>query len=141
MKLFPLIKHLLLEHKLTIDKSVKDFSDEKLKYANIFIEFVCSYLKLEEECDVVLTNDRSNGISTGGYNPETNKTYILIKNRAPIDYFRTISHELKHQEQRELGQINQGSGFDGSPEENSAHAFAGLMMRKFSEKYPEIYNL
>ena len=141
MKLFPLISYLLLEHKITIDKSIKNFDDEKLKYLKLFIDFVCSNLKLEEECDVVLTNDRTNGMSTGGYSPSTNKIYILIKNRAFIDFSRTIAHELKHQEQRELGLLTPEAGKDGDKFENESNAFAGVMMREFSRKYPGIYDL
>lgn len=143
MKLLPLVQHLLLENKLTLDKSVPSdsFGEEKLKYTKLFIDFVCSHLQVKEDCDIILTYDRTNGLTTGGYSPDTNKTYILIKNRAPIDFFRTISHELKHQEQRELGILDGKSGLDGSKHENAANSFAGIIMRKFSKKYPEIYDL
>ena len=139
MKLLPLIEHLLLEHKVTLDKSVEDFSEEKLTLVKKFINFVCSNLEIREECNVILTWDRSGGITTAGYNPNNNETYIYVKGRLLADLMRSISHELKHQEQREMGLLNDKSGDTGSSEENAANSFAGVMMRKFQENNPEIY--
>ncbi len=142
MKLYPLIGHLLVEHKLSLDKSVKDFSEEKIKYLKLFIDFVCHQLELKEPCDVVLINDRKKyNITTAGYNPSNNKTYIWINGRHFIDICRSTSHELKHQEQRELGLLTPESGKDGDKFENDANSFAGIITRKFSKKYPEIYDL
>lgn len=143
MKLLPLVQNLLLENKLTLDKSIPkgEFGEEKIQLTNKFIDFVCSQLKIKEDCDIILTWNRTNGMTTGGYNPSNNKIYILIKGRLCVDFYRSISHELKHQEQRELGLLTPESGKDGDKFENDANSFAGVIMRKFSKKYPQIYDL
>ena len=142
MKIYPLIEHLLVDHKLSLDKSIQDFSEEKIKYLKLFIDFVCHQLELKEPCDVILVNDREKyNINTGGYNPLNNKIYIYCKNRLLVDIDRTAAHELKHQEQRELGLLTPESGMDGDKFENEANAFAGLMNRKFNKKYPIVYEL
>lgn len=142
MKLYPLVKHLLVEHKVSLDKSVENFSNEKIKYLKIFIDFVCYQLELKEPCDVVLISDRKKyNITTAGYSPNDNKTYVWIDGRHFIDICRSISHELKHQEQRELGLLTPESGEDGDRFENQANSFAGIIMRKFSKEYPQIYDL
>ena len=142
MKLYPLIKHLLLEHKLSLDKSVQNFNKEKIKYLKLFIDFVCTTLELQDSCDIVLINDRKKyNITTAGYNPSNNKTYIWVNGRHFIDIIRSISHELKHQKQRELGILTPESGKDGDKFENEANSFSGTIIRKFQRKYPEIYDL
>ena len=55
------------------------------------------------------------------------------------DVFRSISHEMVHHRQSEMGQLNARSGDDTSPEEGMANRVAGIAIRKFGRKYPEIY--
>jgi len=141
MKLLPILEQLLLEHKVTLDKSVEDFSNEKLTLIKNFINFVCSNLKIKENCEVTLTSDRSNGMTTAAYQPSTNKTYILVQGRHIVDICRSIAHELKHQEQRETGSLQPDSGEDGDKWENEANIFSGIMMRKFSRENPDIYDM
>ena len=142
MKLLPILEHLLLEHKVTLDDGVEDFSEEKLTLIKKFINFVCSNLEIKEECDVILVNDREKfGLTTAGYNPSNNKTYIWVLGRHILDICRSSAHELKHQEQRELGELTPEAGEDGDKFEDQANSFAGVMMRKFSRENPEIYDL
>lgn len=62
---------------------------------------------------------------------------VVIKDRHPIDILRTLAHELTHWKQR-LSNIEM-NGEDGSETENQANAIAGIILRKFSEKYPEYF--
>jgi hypothetical protein len=62
---------------------------------------------------------------------------VVSKDRHPIDVMRTLAHELTHWKQRLEGQDLDGS--DGSPTENQANAVAGIIMRRFGEKYPEYF--
>ena len=60
-----------------------------------------------------------------------------------VDVLRSISHELTHHKQNQLGELenNPNAGDDGSPIENEANAKAGELIRIFGKQNPEIYNL
>lgn len=73
--------------------------------------------------------------SFGQFNNDTIK--VVVKNRHPIDVARTISHELVHWKQKIENLTLDGS--DGSETENQANAVAGIIMRKFGNKYPEYF--
>lgn len=62
---------------------------------------------------------------------------VVSKGRHPMDVMRTISHELVHWKQRLEGQ--EMNGEDGSETENQANSLAGVIMRRFAEKYPEYF--
>lgn len=63
---------------------------------------------------------------------------VIVKDRHPMDIMRTLSHELVHWKQRLEGQELDGE--DGSDTENEANAMAGVIMRRFGEKYPEYFS-
>lgn len=63
--------------------------------------------------------------------------YVGLANRHPNDILRTLAHELVHYKQDTEHQLNDLSGETGSPEENQAHAVAGVVMRHFNKQYPE----
>ena len=77
--------------------------------------------------------------SFGKYTPETNELRVVFANRNLADAFRTLGHELKHNEQRIKGNVDPTSGDTGSDIENEANAFAGIAMREFGQKYPMIF--
>lgn len=62
---------------------------------------------------------------------------VVCLNRHPIDVMRTISHEVVHWKQKEIGAEMDGS--DGSETENQANALAGTIMRKFGKMHPEYF--
>lgn len=63
--------------------------------------------------------------------------YLAIADRHPNDILRTLAHELVHFKQFLDHKLNQYSGTTGSPEENEAHAIAGVIMRHYNKKYPD----
>jgi Zn-dependent peptidase ImmA (M78 family) len=73
----------------------------------------------------------------GMYVNDENVLYVALANRHPNDILRTIAHELTHYKQDIDNQLNDESGTTGSPEENEANAFAGIVMRHFNKQYPE----
>ena len=75
--------------------------------------------------------------SFGMYVNHENTIYVGLANRHPNDILRTIAHELTHYAQDQEHRLNDQSGQTGSPEENEAHAQAGVIMRHFNKKYPE----
>lgn len=62
---------------------------------------------------------------------------VVIKNRHPMDVARTLAHELTHWQQKVTGQDLDGS--TGSTTENDANAIAGVILRKFGERYPQYF--
>lgn len=66
-----------------------------------------------------------------------NSIKVVTQGRHPLDVMRTIAHEITHWKQMLDGQEMDGS--DGSDTENEANAMAGIIMRKFAEKYPESF--
>ena len=58
-----------------------------------------------------------------------------------LDVLRTLAHELTHYKQYLKKQLNKDSGKTGSPQENEAHAKAGIIMRHFNKLYPNLINL
>lgn len=73
--------------------------------------------------------------SFGEFNGSTIK--VVSKGRHPMDVMRTLAHELVHWRQRLEGQEMDGS--DGSDTENQANSVAGIIMRRFAEKYPDYF--
>jgi len=55
------------------------------------------------------------------------------------DILRTLAHELVHRKQNELDPLGKEDGKTGSPVENEANAAAGVLLRKFGEYRPEIF--
>ena len=76
----------------------------------------------------------------GKYENGRHVLYLGINNRHPIDIFRTFSHEMVHYKQDLLKHLGPNSGDTGSPEENEAHAVAGVIMRRIDKQYPEFLN-
>ena len=73
----------------------------------------------------------------GKYDDKTNTVYLALDNRHPVDILRTFAHELVHYAQDTRHELNHDSGATGSPEENQAHAEAGIIMRHINKLYPE----
>lgn len=70
---------------------------------------------------------------------ENNKIVVQVQNRQIMDILRTVAHELVHYHQHQRGSY--GSGIAGSPNENQANQIAGTIVRKFGEKYPNMFTL
>jgi len=62
---------------------------------------------------------------------------VVSMGRHPMDVMRTLAHELTHWKQQQEGQHMDGS--DGSDTENEANAMAGVIMRRFGERYPDYF--
>lgn len=105
-----------------------------------FINFVIKGLKIQTPVKIhMVTKDTPELTTSGVYMEDTGEIWIRIKNRIHCDIFRSLSHELVHHRQKEIGKLNKNSGDDGSSEENEANALAGVIIRKFGKKHPEIY--
>jgi len=104
-----------------------------------FLPLAMHYLKLERLPKMVFQSSihDQEQPTFGRYVNNENTLYVALSNRHPVDILRTVAHELQHFKQDTEHQLNPDSGTTGSPEENEAHAMAGIVMRHFNKEYPE----
>lgn len=77
--------------------------------------------------------------SAGVYLPGERKVICVAKNRAIADVMRTLSHELTHHRQNELGMITPADT-DNQKLEDQANIFSGRLVRWFGRENREIYS-
>jgi len=95
-------------------------------------------LKLDQLPEIKLISEPYIGTSKKSFGEfDGNSIKVVIKDRHSMDILRTLAHELVHWKQRLIGMDMDGS--DGSEVENQANAIAGVIMRKFGEKYPDYF--
>ena len=113
---------------------------ELILYLNKLVKFVCEDLKIEKPDIKIINNEKytQENNSFGGYNPQTKKIYLVVKNRNASDCGRSLCHELYHFYQDSQGVLTSESGKDGSEHENQANSYAGKIMREFNRKYPQM---
>lgn len=130
-----------IKHYLIIKKSVDNIDDNKRDIIKKFVIFCSENLKLTESCKIFLCAERNSNLeTTASYNPNNDNIWIYVKNRNMLgDILRSLAHEMMHFKQRLRNELHAESGKDGSPHENEAHTFAGMMIRKFGRMFPEIY--
>lgn len=108
-----------------------------------FLRHCSEELELESLPKINLIDNKEYSIehkSFGGYQPDSKSIILSTKDRHTVDIFRTLAHELTHYKQDTLGQLDgEGVGDTGSPQENEANAAAGIIMRNFGRKYPEVF--
>ena len=104
-----------------------------------FLPVAMKYLKLDRLPKMIFQKHvKPEGQPTFGmYVVGENTLYVALVNRHPNDILRTIAHELQHYKQDTEHSLHDESGETGSPEENEAHAMAGIVMRHFNKMYPE----
>ena len=130
-----------LSHILIIKKEVDNLDEHKRDLIKKFIIFVSQNLDLNKECKIFLSATRNEHLeTTASYNPNDDHIWIYVKNRNMLgDILRSLGHEMMHFKQKLRGELHHDSGKDGSPHENEANTFSGIMIRKFGRMFPEIY--
>lgn len=105
-----------------------------------FCELVKSELKLDELPPITLGLGEGLTNTFGFYNLD-GEVFVEALNRHPMDILRTLAHELTHHRQNLQGVLHEDSGKDGSEHENEANAMAGVMLRKFAKKRPDLFSV
>lgn len=133
------IKNLLENQSSTKKSDFKKF----ISYIGEILEYCVADLKIPRPQVEIINNDSftQENKSFGSYHPGKNKISLVVKNRNLSDVCRTLTHELKHAEQDYNGRLKEGAGKDGDEFENEANSYAGIIMREFNRKYPEILTL
>jgi hypothetical protein len=85
------------------------------------------------------TKDAQLNHHTGRHTEGENDVWVYVKNRNLVDIMRTVFHELVHCRQSELGMIQPGDSYPGSPIEMEADMMAGKYMKVFGKMHPEIF--
>ena len=114
-------------------------SQDKSSIVKEFIKEAIQSLGINQPCHVKLTGDKSLTKTYGHFDPNNNSIVIYTGNRSLGDILRTLAHELVHHKQRQDNRITPKSGQTGPPIENEANAIAGILLRKFGERNPMIY--
>lgn len=130
-----------VEHYLTLKNGVDNLDKKKVDLLKKFIIFVSENLVLDQPCRIYLSAKRNKHLeTTASYNPKNDNIWIYVKNRNMLgDILRSLAHEMMHFKQKLRNDLKYHSGRDGSPHENEANTFSGIMLRKFGRMFPEIY--
>jgi hypothetical protein len=123
----------------TPDSWIKSKLDETVecdleKEVDKFVNWTAKKLNLKKIPKITLsfdTEEAQNNHHTGGHEMGSNQVWVYAKNRNLVDILRTVFHELVHVRQDELGMIEPGDSYPGSPIEVMADMLAG--------KYIKIY--
>jgi len=116
-------------------------TDEDVQKIKSFIEWAKTTLNIKGSPKFHFSRDTQEAQDehrTGMHDSEGNIT-VYIQNRNLIDIFRTIFHELVHQRQDELGMIENGDSYPGSPIEAMADMLAGKYIKIYGKEHPEIF--
>jgi hypothetical protein len=107
-----------------------------------FIEWASDVLHVKSKPKFELsmdTNQAQDGHHTGAHSPDSNHVWVYINNRNLVDILRTVFHELVHVRQGELGMIEPGDSYPGSPIEAMADMLAGKYIKIYGEKNHHIF--
>jgi hypothetical protein len=128
------------KHKIYLEKNIKEEHDKNISSLKEFVLFCCNNGNINHQTKIFLRGTRDKNLATtASYNPNNHNIHIYCKGRHIVDIMRSIAHELMHMIQMLENRLYDNSGEDGSPEENEAHSFSGLMIRKFGKLNPVIY--
>lgn len=108
-----------------------------------FLVFVKRELRVSHDIPIVLVDDVefSKKIQAFGEISNKNVVHISIANRHPMDILRTVAHEYEHYKQHLEKGIPRKTSHAGDATENQANAKAGLIMRKYGQLHPELFDL
>jgi Zn-dependent peptidase ImmA (M78 family) len=120
-------------------KSDQQTKEHFIKMFSRFLPLAMKYIGINSLPKMVFMTDidSEDQPTFGQYVNNEHVLYIALSNRHPVDILRTVAHELTHYRQDLRGELQDDSGRTGSPQENQAHAVAGVVMRQFNKKYPE----
>ena len=132
-------KPALLMSKTKLKESIGDV-DMTQVFAK-FLPIAMGVLKIDKLPAIKLHKHVDAGDSQptfGMYNPNNGEINLSLADRHPTDILRTLAHELVHFAQDQRKELHDDSGQTGSNHENEANAIAGIIMRMFSKKNPEL---
>ena len=85
------------------------------------------------------TQDAQDNHHTGSHHMGGDTVWVYVENRNLVDILRTVFHELVHVRQDELGMIEPGDSYPGSPIEAMADMLAGKYIKIYGEANHHIF--
>jgi hypothetical protein len=127
--------------KENLNERILTKKEKDLKVMAAFVNFAKQELSIDDDIKVALAYERTPDIRTTAYYNLDGFVKIYVKDRAIIDVCRSIAHELVHHKQNLEGRLKDSvkDGEDGSDIENEANSVAGVIIRKWGKKHPELY--
>jgi hypothetical protein len=119
--------------KLFKTSSCPEVDKEVLRHFVNFMKYAVKELRLEDKSIKIrlLGANTNEPITTGAYSPADKTISVIIENRHPIDWFRTISHEMTHMAQDYNGELNTPHAEIGGPIEDNANIMSGRITKYF----------
>jgi len=120
-------------------------AEQKRDELHKFVAYCAKTLSLEHGVPKIEFSNNEQMARTlrtmGFHDSEHNTIWVYIGNRNLADIMRTTAHELVHAKQREQGRLDNDphAGTTGSEQENEANSMAGVIMRKYGQKNPHIF--
>ncbi len=85
------------------------------------------------------TQEAQDNHHTGRHMMGGDTVWVYVENRNLVDILRTVFHEMVHARQDELGMIQQGDSYPGSPIEAMADMLAGKYIKIYGEQNHHIF--
>lgn len=128
---------------MRIEELLKNQNSELFDALNDFLPLASKILEINSLPKIKLVSkvDDDEQPTFGKFINSKNIIHLAIKDRHILDILRTLAHELAHYKQNVENRLNPHSGETGSPEENEAHTYAGVIMRTFNKKYPHYFDV
>lgn len=115
-----------------------DIEDEVQKFA----AWAARRCHLENPIKIELSYDTEEAQTnhhTGRHVEGSDTIWVYAANRNLVDILRTVFHEIVHCRQSELGMIQAGDSYPGSPIEAMADMLAGKYIKIYGEKNHHIF--
>lgn len=119
------------EQELNIDHEVQKFAQWASRRCHLQ-----NPIKVDLSYD---TEDAQKNHHTGRHTEGSDTIWVYAKNRNLVDILRTTFHEIVHCRQSELGMIQPGDSYPGSPIEAMADMVAGKYIKIYGEKNHYIF--
>lgn len=108
-----------------------------------FVRYCADMLELKGPININLVVGDSRLVGSAGcMDRYTGTILVKIKNRAIADILRTVSHEMTHLKQKQMGRIDRAIITTAEEEqalEDEANTMSGRFVRWFGQEHPEIY--
>lgn len=130
-----------------IDPMLQNFGVDKVYLLRDFTKYCMEFLGIKDGISITLKNGKDKNLKTlasYGYsilNDEPDNIYLRAGNRHIVDIMRSLAHELVHKRQNERKELTDESGNTGSPQENEANSYAGIIMRDYTRMHPDILDI
>jgi len=122
---------------------VEESTDSNDADVQRFIEYAVDQLGIQQRPEIQLHHDSQwsqDKKTFGRYDVETNVLHVNMLGRHVMDILRTVAHELMHCRQNEQRALPGHAGATGSPWENQTNAQAGVLMRQWAQKNPNLFD-